>query len=51
MKTKGYISALIWKERRKVYVMSNMDSKPAEEKFCDDSNRPHVVERHNRHVG
>ena len=34
-------------------MLSNMDPPPAEENFCDDTNRPvkhHIVERHNRHV-
>jgi hypothetical protein len=32
-------------------MLSNMDPLPAEGKFCDDSNRSHIVERYNRHVG
>jgi hypothetical protein len=51
VKTKGDISALVWKDRRKVYMLSNMDPLPAEGKFCDYSNRLHSVERYNRHVG
>jgi hypothetical protein len=51
MKTEGDISALIWKERRKVCMLSNMDSLSAEGTLCDDSKHPHTVERCGRHVG
>jgi len=53
-KTRGGLTALVWKDRRDVYTLINMDPPPAEGNFCDDSNRPvkpHIVERYNRHMG
>jgi len=54
VKTRGGVTALVWKDRREVYMLTNKDPPPAEGNFCDDSNRPlkpHVVERYNWHVG
>ena len=52
--TRGGLTALVWKDRREVYMLTNIDPPPAEGNFCDDSNRPvkpHIVERYNRHMG
>jgi len=54
VRTRGGLTALVWKDRREVYMLTNMDPPPAEGNFCDDSNRPvkpHIVERYNRHMG
>ena len=54
VRTRGGLTALFWKDRRKVYMLTNMDPPPAEGNFCDDSNRPvepQIMERYNRHVG
>jgi len=43
-RTRGGLTTLVWKDRREVYMLTNMD--PGN--FCDDSNRPvkpHIVER------
>ena len=48
------MTALVWKDRREVYILTNTDPPPAEGNFCDDSNRPvkpNIVERYNRHMG
>jgi len=48
------LTALVWKDRREVYILTNMDPPPAEGTFCDDTNhpvKPHIMERYNRHVG
>jgi len=53
-KTRGGLTALVWKDRREVYVLTNMDPPAAEGNFCDDSNcpvKPHIVERYNQHMG
>ena len=53
VRTRGGLTALVWKDRREVYMLTNMDPPPAEGKFCDDSNRPvkpNIVERYNRHT-
>ena len=38
--TRGGLTVLVWKDRREVYMLTNMDPPPAEGNFCDDSNRP-----------
>jgi len=54
VRTRGGFTALVWKDRGEVYILSNMDPPPAEGNFCDDSNRPmkpHILERYNQHMG
>jgi len=54
VRTRGGLTALVWKDRRKVYMLTNMDQPPAEGNFCDDSNRPvkpNIVERYIWHMG
>ena len=54
VKTRGDLTALVWKDRRDVYMLTNMDPPPAEGNFCDDSSRPvkpHIVEKYNWHMG
>ena len=54
VKTRGGLTALVWKDKREVYMLTNMDPPPAEGNFCDNSNRPmkpHIVEWYNRHMG
>jgi len=46
--TRGGLTALVWKDRREVYMLTNMDPPPAEGHFCDDSNcamKPHIVKQ------
>jgi len=53
VRTRGGLTALVWKDRREVYMLTKMDPPPGEQNFCDDSNRPmkpHIVERYNRHM-
>ena len=54
VRTRGDLTALVWKGRWEVYMLTNMDPPPAERKFCDNSNcpvKPHIVERYNWHMG
>ena len=47
VKTRGGLSALVWKDRREVYILTYMHPPPAEGNFCDNSNhpvKPHIVE-------
>jgi len=49
VRTRGGLTALVWKDRQEVYMLTNMDPPPAEGNFCDDSNhpvKPNVVERY-----
>ena len=50
----GGLTALVWKDRREVYMLTNMDPPPGEGNFCDDSNhpmKPHIMERYNQYIG
>jgi len=54
VRTRGGLTTLVWKDRREVYMLSNMDPPPVEGNFCDKSNhpvKPHNMERYNRHMG
>ena len=47
------MTALVWKDRQEVYMLTNMDPPIAEENVRD-SNRPmqpHIMERYNQHMG
>ena len=49
VRTRGGLTALVWKDRQEVYLLTNMDPPPAEGNFCDNSNhpvKPNVVERY-----
>jgi hypothetical protein len=37
VRTRGNLTALAWKDRRYVYLMTNMDPPPEEGNFCNDS--------------
>jgi len=54
VRTRGGLTTLLWKDRRDVYMLTNMDPPPAEGNFCYDSNHPmipDIVERYNHHTG
>jgi len=54
VRTRVGSTALVWKGRREVYMLPNMDPLPAEGNFCDENNRPvkpHIVEWYNQHMG
>jgi len=54
VKTRGGLTALVWMDRREVYMLTNMDPPPAEGNFCENSNRPmkpHIMEQYSRHMG
>ena len=47
------MTVLAWKDRRDVYMLTNMDPPPEEGNFCDDSKRavkPQIMARYNRHM-
>jgi len=37
VRTRGNLTALAWKDRRDVYMLTNMDPPPEEVNFCDDN--------------
>jgi len=54
VRARGCLTALVWKDRWEIYMLTNMDPPSAEGNFCDDSNRPvkpHIVEPYNWHMG
>ena len=54
MKTRRLLTALVWKDRRKVSILTNMNPPPTEGNFCEHSNRPlkpHIMELYNLHMG
>jgi len=54
VRTRGNLTVLAWKDRRDVYMLTNMDPPPEEGNFCDDSKRavkPQIVARYNRQHG
>ena len=54
VKTRGGLTALVWKDRLEVYILTDMDPSPAEGNFCDSSNRPvkpRILEWYVRHMG
>jgi hypothetical protein len=53
VRTRGNLTALVWKDRRDVYMLTNMDPPPAEGNFCENKRpvKPHIVARYNRHMG
>jgi len=54
VRTKGGLTALVLKDRREVYMLTNMDPTPAEGNFCDNSNcplKPHIMEWYDQHMG
>ena len=53
-RVRGTLRVVRWKDRRDVYVLTNMHTPPVEGNFTDESGqaiRPHVVEDYNAHTG
>jgi len=53
VRTRGGLTALVWKDRWDIYMLTNMDPPPAEGNFCDSNRpmKPDDVVRYNRHMG
>lgn len=53
-RVKGNLSVVRWRDKRDVYLLTNMHSPPLEGNFVDESRnaiKPQVVEDYNRHMG
>jgi len=53
-RVRGTLRAVRWKDRRDVYVLTNMHAPPVQGNFTDESGqaiRPHDVEDYNAHMG
>jgi hypothetical protein len=54
VRTSGDMTALVWKDKRDVYILTNIHDPPAEGNFCDESGnalKPAIVADYNRHMG
>ena len=53
VRNRGVLTALVWKDRREVYMLTKMDPPPAEGNFFDSNCpvKPHIMERYNQHMG
>ena len=54
VRTRGNLTALAWKDRRGVYLLTNMDTPPEEGNFCGENKRavkPQIMARYNQHMG
>jgi hypothetical protein len=52
VRTSGGLIAVVWKDKREVYMLTNMDQPPPKGNFCDEkkkSLKPPIVD--NRHIG
>jgi hypothetical protein len=50
----GDMTAVVWKDKRDVHMLTNIHDPPAEGNFWEESGnalRPAIVEHYNRHVG
>ncbi|PNF29671.1 PiggyBac transposable element-derived protein 4 [Cryptotermes secundus] len=53
-RVKGHLSVVRWKDKRDVYVLTNLHPPPLEGNFRDESGhavKPHVIEDYNAHMG
>jgi hypothetical protein len=51
---KGTLTAIVWKDRRNVIILTNMLSSPLEGNFCDENGKAMklaIVQDCNRHMG
>ena len=49
VKTRGSLTALVWKDRWEMYMLTNINPPPGEGNLCDDNSRsvkPHIVEQY-----
>jgi hypothetical protein len=53
VRTRGDLTALIWKDKRDVHMLTNMHNPSAEGNCCDkngNAQKPAIVEDYNRHM-
>jgi hypothetical protein len=52
VRTRGNLTALVWKDRWDIYMLTNMDPPPPQGNLCDNSPvKHHIVATYNRHMG
>ena len=53
MRNRGGLTALVWKDRWEVCILTNMDPPPTEGNFYDNSScpvKPHIMEQYKQHM-
>jgi hypothetical protein len=54
VRSRADLTALVWKDKREVYILTNMHQPPTEGNFCDEHGnalKPAIVESYNTHMG
>ncbi|PNF17185.1 hypothetical protein B7P43_G06584 [Cryptotermes secundus] len=54
VRVRGDMTVLVWKDKRDVYMLTNMHAPPAEGNFCDEHRnaiKPAIVADYNMHMG
>jgi hypothetical protein len=54
VRTKGDLTILIWRDKRDMHMLTNMDSLPQEGHFCDENGNaenPVIRDDYNRNMG
>jgi hypothetical protein len=53
-RTKDDLTAVVWRDKRDVHILTNIHNPPVEGNFCDEHGntiKPYIVEQYNRHMG
>ena len=54
VRTRGELTAILWRDKRDVRILTNIHEAPAEGDFCDNNGKaikPQIVADYNRHMG
>jgi hypothetical protein len=54
IRVRGDLTAMIWKDKRHVNMLTNMHHLPAEGNFCDEHGntlKPVIIQDYNQHMG
>ena len=54
VRTRDDLTAILWRDKRDILMLTNMHNAPAEGNFCDEQGyalKPLIVEDYNRHMG
>jgi hypothetical protein len=54
VRTRGNLTAILWKDKRDVRILTNIHDPPSEGNFCNSNGKalkPQIVEDYNRHMG
>jgi hypothetical protein len=54
VRTRGDLTAILWRDKRDKYMLTNIHDSPAEGNFCDSNGKvvkPQIVADYSRHMG